>query len=95
MKTEDKIDKYIDEKKYMPTIDKKTGVVWQGDPKKKKAYDDYKKAQKEASGIINAFKTKLRNHQNRFFQASELDLNYLDDIKYLVKELKDLYNYFK
>jgi len=84
MKIENKLDKYIGE-----------GVVTPPDPQKKKAFDDYKKLQKEATGILNTFKTKLRNHQNRFFGESKLDLNYIDDIKYLVGELKGLNNYFK
>jgi len=83
METINKIDKYIDE------------AVIPANPMKKRAFDDYKKYQKEASSILNIFKTKLRNHQNRFFQESELDLNYVDDIKYLVNELKDLNDYFK
>jgi len=84
MKIENKLDKYIGE-----------GVVTPPDPQKKKAFDDYKKAQKEASVILKSFKMKLSNHMNRFFQASKLDLNYVDDIKYLVSELKSLDNYFK
>jgi hypothetical protein len=65
------------------------------DPQKKKAFDEYNKLQKEADKILNGFKTKLKNHQNKFFGASSLDLNYVDNIEYLVRELKDLYNYFK
>lgn len=83
MKIENKLDEYIGE-----------GVI-KPDPQKKKAFDKYNKFQKEATGILDGFKTKLRNHQNRFFQASKMDLNYVDDIEYLVRELKGLSNYFK
>lgn len=80
---DEKLDEYLDEKVVPP------------DPQKKKAFDKYNKLQKEATSILDGFKTKLRNHQNRFFQASKMDLNYVDDIEYLVRELKSLNNYFK
>ncbi|HUS49764.1 MAG TPA: hypothetical protein VMZ91_06340 [Candidatus Paceibacterota bacterium] len=74
---------------------KRYSGVQKPDPQKKKAFDEYNKFQKEATNLLKIFKVKLRNHQNRFFGEKELNLNYVDDIKYLVGQLKSLKIYFE
>ena len=76
MKTTDKIDQYIGE------------AIKPPDPERKRIFDEYKQLQKEASGFLNVLKTKLRNHQNRFFQASKPDLAYLNQLEDAVEDLR-------
>ena len=82
MKTTDKINQYLGE------------AIRPADPEKKKIFDEYKELQKEANGFLNSIKTSLKNHQNRFFQASEPDYMYrnvledaVEDLRRIVKDL--------
>lgn len=72
MKTLDKINKYITENK----------------TENKKVFNEYKQLQKEADGFLNSIKIHLRNHQNRFFKSSEMNMEYRNELEDVVDELR-------
>lgn len=76
MKTTDKIDQYIGE------------AIRPADPERKQIFDEYKALQKEAAGFLKTLKTNLRNHQNRFFQASKPDLAFSNQLEDAVEDLR-------
>jgi len=60
------------------------------DKQKKKAFDDYKKLNLEANKLLNSLRTKLVDHQNKFFSGKGPNYGYIGDLGKVVKDLKEL-----
>jgi hypothetical protein len=71
----------------MRTADKY--LINEVDANKKKAFDQYKKLQKDIKGLLGSYKIALQNHQNKFFQGEFPGWGPVGDLEKVKNDLEE------